>query len=432
MGGMCRTCSQEADPATANNLFDPPNASLLVQIEDLTNIMLQDDDNLPKMICQNCQLDLKIATDFRRVCIEAQELLELQVNRAKAEVELEAQSTDGSLSDVILCPPEDVIDFLPEAQDDIAEISEEPTESEYLTPSLTLDEYATVDCPDDVPEPHLSGETLGGINVEPTYNDSQGNETIDSHDSTNYTCSNCGLGFDDAGELRTHKYQLHDVSPNTKFVCDHCEEGFRSAAALSKHCNVLKLPCIHECVKCTAKFHNKILLATHSEVCQKPTDGRHVCHICGKRLSSAFILKSHLVRHSGERPHKCHQCDAAFAIGAELKTHMKTHSSERSYVCRYNCGKAFRFSSARSTHERIHMDDSKRIHHCEYCPKSFVTPSACRAHQKQHSLDRDHRCDTCHISFRQRKHYQNHLKSNTHKVLEARAAAAKRHPYFPH
>ncbi|KAH8292410.1 hypothetical protein KR054_009402 [Drosophila jambulina] len=420
MGDICRTCSRDADPGTANNLFEPASVSLLLQIENLTNILLQDDDNLPKLICQNCQLDLKIATDFRRVCIEAQERLKYRVNRAKDEEELEKQWINGSLSDVILCPPEDVIDFLPEAQNDSAEMSENPTESEYLT----LDEYATVDCPADVPDEV--------INVEPTKEDSQMNDTIDSPDSTKYMCSNCELRFEDAEELRTHKYQLHDVSPDTKFVCDHCEEGFRSAATLSVHCSVLKHPCVHECVKCTAKFHNKILLDTHSEMCRKPLEGKHVCHICGKRMSTAFILKNHLVRHSGERPHKCQQCVATFAVGAELKTHMKTHSSERSYACRYNCGKSFRFSSARSTHERIHMDDSKRIHRCEHCPKSFVTPSACRAHQKQHNVARDHRCDTCRISFRQLKHYQNHLKCNSHKVLEARAAAAKRHPYFPH
>ncbi|XP_020799795.1 zinc finger protein 333 [Drosophila serrata] len=429
MGDICRTCSQEADPATANNLFDPSSASLLVQIEDLTHIMLQNDDNLPKWICQNCLLDLKIATDFRRVCIEAQELLQLQGDRAKAEENGEGQWIDGALSDGILCPPEDVINFVPEVQDDLSEISKKPQESEYLTPSLVLDEYATIDCS---AETQFSDETLEEINVESTYNDSNEIETIYSPDSTNYTCSNCGLGFDDAEELRTHKYQLHDVSTDTKFVCDHCEEGFRTAAELAKHCNLLKHPCIHECVKCTAKFHSKILLDTHSEVCQLSTIGNKVCHICGKRLSSAFVLKTHLLRHSGKRPHKCSQCDAAFTVAAELKTHMNTHSSERSFVCRYNCGKSFRFSSARSSHERIHMDDSKRIYYCEYCPKSFVTPSACRAHQKQHSSDGDHRCDTCHISFRQRKHYQNHLKSNTHKVLEARAAAATLHPYFPH
>ncbi|KAH8347360.1 hypothetical protein KR059_009832 [Drosophila kikkawai] len=408
MRDICRTCSQEADPGAASNLFEPSSASLLVQIEDLTNILLQDGDNLPKLICQNCQLDLKIATHFRRVCIEAQEQLQHQLDRGKDEEEYEYPWIDS--------PEEEVVKE--EAQDDIAE-------SEYLTP-----EYVIVDALLGVPEPQLSNETLEVIHVEPAH--SQENKSIGSPDSPNHTCSNCGLGFDDAEELRMHKYQLHDVSPNTKFVCDHCDEGFRSAAAMSKHCQLFNLPCTHECDKCKAKFHNQILLDTHIEVCQKRDEAKHVCHICGKRLSSVFILKSHILRHSGARPHKCQQCDASFAVGSALKTHMKTHSSERSYVCRYNCGKSFRFSSARSTHERIHMDDSKRIHHCEYCPKSFVTPSACRAHQNLHNSARDYRCDTCLIGFRQLKHYQSHLKCNSHKVLEARAAAAKRHPYFPH
>jgi len=115
---------------------------------------------------------------------------------------------------------------------------------------------------------------------------------------------------------------------------------------------MLDLPLTHTCTKCRQKSYNKILLEIHEERCQKPPAAEHVCHICGKRLTTSFNLKNHLVRHTGTRPHKCDQCDSSFAVAAELSSHRKTHTTERPYTCRYNCGKTFRFCSARSMHER--------------------------------------------------------------------------------
>lgn len=129
----------------------------------------------------------------------------------------EYQVIDGSLQEYT----EDVIDFLPETQNDVAEISEGATDPEYLKPSLGLDVYTTAESPADVPDmfltyPQLSDETYTMTDVLPEPEGCQENEVVGSPETTDYTCSNCGLAFDNAEELQTHKYQLHDVSPNTK------------------------------------------------------------------------------------------------------------------------------------------------------------------------------------------------------------------------
>ncbi|KAH8346648.1 hypothetical protein KR084_007412 [Drosophila pseudotakahashii] len=424
---ICRTCSRMADPAAAKNLFEPSSSSVLRQIETLTSLQLKEDDKLPRFMCQECQHDLQIAIDFRRVCIEAQELLELQLRQVEKEEEAFESLAEQWLDD---CPQ----DLTPLLKDEYA-LDPEPhdgdiEEIELLAKTEFRDEFQKEDSPLVVAElatdSQLSDENFDLLlSPQPEPPSPQASEDIDNPDSSSHTCSKCGLDFDNVDELTLHKYHLHDVPPNTKFVCDHCSEGFRSAAALTRHCNMLDLPKTHPCTKCSNKFHNQILLETHEERCQKPPDGHHVCHICGKRLTTAFNLKNHLVRHAGTRPHKCDQCDSSFAAAAELSSHRKTHTTERPYACRYDCGKTFRFCSARSMHERVHMDASKRIYQCEYCPKSYVTPSDCRAHQKYHNLGRDHKCDICRISFKTVKHYKSHLKSNAHKTLEARAKSTK-------
>ncbi|XP_016987945.1 zinc finger protein 664 isoform X2 [Drosophila rhopaloa] len=386
-------------------------------------------------MCQECQHDLQIAIDFRRVCIEAQELLNLQLQQEKKEEEafeslaeqwLNEEECSSNSSD-----PQDngkvKSEILKHTQDrdaskTISVVSIEPV---IIQPASKV-EHLPKKSPGVQPELPAKRRLSDDLPFSAGPQSPQEIEAVDDLDSSSHSCSKCGLDFDNLDELRTHKYHLHDVPQNTKFVCDHCSEGFRSAAALRKHCQMIELPETHECTKCKLKFHNQILLETHEERCKKPPETHHVCHLCGKRLTTAFNLKNHLVRHAGTRPHKCDKCDATFSAAAELSSHRKTHTSERPYACRYDCGKTFRFCSARSMHERIHMDASKRIYQCEYCPKSFVTPSDCRTHQKYHNLTRDHSCDTCRISFKQLKHYQAHLKSNAHKTLEARARAVKK------
>ncbi|XP_016949944.1 transcription factor Ouib [Drosophila biarmipes] len=425
---ICRTCSRMSDPAAARNLFEPSSSSVLQQIEALTNLQLKEDDKLPRFMCQECQHDLQIAIDFRRVCIEAQELLELQLRQVEKEEEALENLAEQWLDD---CPGEySNLSPLPQKYDGAGEglLDLQPRDVDFA-------ESATNDCKEDSAtdasecpmDSQLSEENFDLlVSPEPDAPSPQGSEAIDNPESSSHTCSKCGLEFDTVDELTLHKYHLHDVPPNTKFVCDHCSEGFRSAAALTRHCNMLDLPLTHPCTKCSSKFHNKILLETHEERCQKAPVAQHVCHICGKRLTTSFNLKNHLVRHTGTRPHKCDQCDSSFAVAAELSSHRKTHTTERPYACRYDCGKTFRFCSARSMHERVHMDASKRIYQCEYCPKSYVTPGDCRAHQKYHNLTRDHSCDICRISFKTLKHYKSHVKSNAHKTLEARAKAANK------
>ncbi|XP_016924969.4 zinc finger protein 664 [Drosophila suzukii] len=429
---ICRTCSRMADPSAAKDLFEPSSSSVLQQIETLINLQLKEDEKLPRFMCQECQHDLQIAIDFRRVCIEAQELLELQLRQVAKEEEAFEDLAEQWLDDC----PEEYSNLSPLRQNDDGSVESlhrlEPQDGDFVdTMSMDCkDEFPPEDSPNVAPEfptySQLSDEKFDlQLSPEPEPPSPQESEGNDNPDSSIHTCSKCGLEFDTVDELTLHKYHLHDVPPNTKFVCGHCNEGFRSAAALTRHCKMLDLPLTHTCTMCRHKSYNKILLEIHEERCQKPPAPEHVCHICGKRLTTSFNLKNHLVRHTGTRPHKCDQCDSSFAVAAELSSHRKTHTTERPYTCRYNCGKTFRFCSARSMHERVHMDASKRIYKCEYCPKSYVTPGDCRTHQKYHNLSRDHSCDVCRISFKTLKHYKSHAKSNAHKTLEARAKAAK-------
>nr|NP_001247042.1 uncharacterized protein Dmel_CG31388, isoform B [Drosophila melanogaster]AFH06360.1 uncharacterized protein Dmel_CG31388, isoform B [Drosophila melanogaster] len=224
---ICRTCSRMADPAVAKNLFDPSSSSVLRQIETLTNLQLKEDGKLPRFMCQDCQHDLQIAIDFRRVCIEAQELLELQLRQVEKEEEAFESLAEQWLDD---CPDElsnlspvlqlnDRMDFIfdPEPQD---KNTDELASIKTTTTTEYMNAYQSVASPQSSPElstdSQLSNEHFDmGLSPE----SEPESEAIDNRDtSSSHTCSKCGLEFENVDELKLHKYHLHDIPPDTKTI----------------------------------------------------------------------------------------------------------------------------------------------------------------------------------------------------------------------
>jgi len=238
-----------ADPAAAKDLFEPSSSSVLQQIETLINLQvsvqvvgvfprrqsgggllssittlqLKEDEKLPRFMCQECQHDLQIAIDFRRVCIEAQELLELQLRQVAKEEEAFEDLAEQWLDDC----PEEYSNLSPLRQNDDGSVESlhrlEPQDGDFVdTMSMDCkDEFPPEDCPNVAPEfptySQLSDEKFDlQLSPEPEPPSPQESEGNDNPDSSIHTCSKCGLEFDTVDELTLHKYHLHDVPPNTK------------------------------------------------------------------------------------------------------------------------------------------------------------------------------------------------------------------------
>nr|XP_037273121.1 zinc finger protein OZF-like [Rhipicephalus microplus] len=165
---------------------------------------------------------------------------------------------------------------------------------------------------------------------------------------------------------------------------------------------------LHSCRQCTYVTKYSANIKTHL---RKHTGERPFqCHLCPAAFVRDRNLAGHIRTHTGERPYSCDVCSASFSERSNLKRHMHTHTGERPFCCDH-CNKSFSHKDTLVRHMRIHTGE--RPFSCDCCSASFSQKSGLVVHKRLHTGERPFSCDHCNASFLDKSNLIRHMRTHT-------------------
>jgi uncharacterized Zn-finger protein len=142
---------------------------------------------------------------------------------------------------------------------------------------------------------------------------------------------------------------------------------------------------------------------------------KYPCNKCDKAFNTLFEIKSHLVKHSNERPFNCTICRTKFKRKDALVKHMQSiHTySEILLECEI-CGKLVRHQSTLRNHMRSHSNI--RDFKCQMCNKSFKRRDHLKEHLLTHNTYSAFKCVLCNKRYKLEKYLRRHMKDSHYPV----------------
>ena len=113
-------------------------------------------------------------------------------------------------------------------------------------------------------------------------------------------------------------------SQGVKEEADNPEETYASEASQDESCGYSRVGFHLQCNSCDYKTDRKSSMKTHirKHTGEKPFQ----CNMCGYKAAQKRYLNSHLKTHTGVKPYHCDICGYQAAQKHHLDSHLKTHT----------------------------------------------------------------------------------------------------------
>lgn len=378
---ICRCCLTES-----LDLKSIYNENLIKEklLQISTNLILNQNDGLPELICENCISLLNTAYNFQQQIEKSENILKQLIENIN--------QTSESPEEIILLNEENWISF--ENEEIIDEIEEEKV---IKTNTKERNQMCTI-----------CGSQFYDLNVLKNHVRTHTNERP-------FNCEICGVVFKQKSHLTTHS----KIHLDKEHFCDVCNKGFTLPWQLKIHKRIHNEQKPYKCQECFKSFTQSGNLKTHMRIHSgfRP----FVCE-CGKNYPNKSELVVHMRQHSSEKLLKtieCLNCDKKFVNKSELKVHVRiVHSGEKPFSCN-QCPKTFAMHSHLVVHARSHTGE--KPFQCSLCEKSFASSFILKTHSYVHSGEKNYECDICQKKFSQSSsrsvHRKTHFKNKNKKQI---------------
>ncbi|XP_044743517.1 RB-associated KRAB zinc finger protein-like [Chrysoperla carnea] len=378
---ICRVCMKNSD-----NFLSISELKIIDMMISCTSVHIEQNDDLPKQICNACYNQLENAFNFKQLCehsdntfrqiIEQCQVIKIEVEEnenVKLEdnehenIKLEGKEFENN---EIIIKPEIVQEFEDEEEFQCVNKTSSTIEN-FVTKSL--DNPITVqnlsnNCEYNVFNSHFMDtnekeKTVGNQyqNENTKIKDNQyvcelcnskfdkvwylGYHMRRAHGATGIRCSHCALVCYHPLHLITHVNSHVPPTPSVKqkYKCDTCKQLFNTVIQLTKHQRTHKKS--YPCRVCDDKFDNKPALNLHTKILhnvlnREENQSYYQCTICNEEFEYKASLNLHVqVIHlnkesiqkeatpKAKKWFKCCDCSRKFSKHIHLRKHMKKDHS---------------------------------------------------------------------------------------------------------
>lgn len=197
-----------------------------------------------------------------------------------------------------------------------------------------------------------------------------------------FICEICSHGFTRAAHYESHVAKHKGLKTHR---CDQCGESFARLDNLLRHSARHKHGKIFDCATCGKGFHRKDKLLEHEKVHSEYT---FPCPKCSKTFHTNDALKHHQPLHEDTSKTQCKIC-LKFILIKSLTKHMSAFHKDSVSNPNESNNNNNNSSKSRSRSRTNNNTNSDKMHGCQYCKKSFVSPAKLRLHTaKYHAEER--------------------------------------------